>query len=68
MMITNNTFWFKGHSVILDLGEIIVVPRDVVEFELLALRHGLSRIFYQSALALIAIKNVVILLNIYSSK
>ena len=67
-MITNNSFWFKDHSVILDLGQTIVVPRDVVEFELLGLRQRLSHIFYESAVAHIANKNVVILLNIYASK
>ncbi|MDP5033265.1 SLBB domain-containing protein, partial [Paraglaciecola sp.] len=53
--IPNNNFWFDDKSIVLEAGDTIVVPRDVVNFERLGLWQTVTTIFYQSVVALVAI-------------
>jgi polysaccharide export outer membrane protein len=53
--VPNNDFWFGGTSAILEPGDTIVVPRDVVNYERLGLWQTVTQIVYQSAVALVAI-------------
>ena len=56
--IPNENFWFGRASAQLEPGDTIVVPRDVVNYERLGLWQTVTQIFYQSAIALIAIGNL----------
>lgn len=58
VLIPDHSFWFKNESVVFEPGDTIVVPRDVVNYERLGLWQTLTQIFYQSAVALIAIKTL----------
>lgn len=53
--VPNNNFWFDGEEVLLEPGDTIVVPRDVVNYERLGLWQTVTQIFYQSVVALVAI-------------
>lgn len=53
--VPDNNFWFDGEVIVLEPGDTIVVPRDVVNYERLGLWQTVTQIFYQSAVALIAI-------------
>ncbi len=53
--VPNNNFWFDGEVVMLEPGDTIVVPRDVVNYERLGLWQTVTQIFYQSVVALVAI-------------
>lgn len=53
--IPDNDFWFDGEELLLESGDTIVVPRDAVNYERLGLWQTVTQIFYQSAVALIAI-------------
>ncbi|WJG10397.1 SLBB domain-containing protein [Aliiglaciecola sp. LCG003] len=55
VQIPDNNFWYSGESVNLEAGDTIVVPRDVVNYERLGLWQTVTQIFYQSAIALVAI-------------
>lgn len=53
--VPDNNFWFDGEVLMLEPGDTIVVPRDVVNYERLGLWQTVTQIFYQSAIALVAI-------------
>lgn len=53
--VPDNNFWFDGEVVMLEPGDTIVVPRDVVNYERLGLWQTVTQIFYQSVIALVAI-------------
>ncbi|MDP5029043.1 hypothetical protein, partial [Paraglaciecola sp.] len=53
--VPNNNFWFDNKNIMLEPGDTIVVPRDVVNYERLGLWETVTTIFYQSVVALVAI-------------
>ncbi len=56
--LPSKNFWFSDKKLMLEPGDTIVVPRDVVNYERLGLWQTVTQIIYNSAVAVIAIGSI----------
>lgn len=61
VMVPKSDFWFgAGNATLLSPGDTIVVPRNVTNYDNIALWQGVTQIIYQTAVALAAIGSLSI--------